>query len=267
MATRRGFAAFCAFAIAAPALAQAPAPAEQEIVVVGEVPIADLPTHERPGANESTESRTLGTDSAFFVRCSGLPPRAKDLRNILDRGPRDTIAEKALHKYVIRHTGCFRDIAPFLPPAPSPYYGECNPQAHGTCRNTFDRGALYEAALAKYAADYRLGRHQTFDKAARARFIAREKARNHLRFSSDQAFFDAVSCFVQVSPEYAQALLAAKPRSAAETRARQYLIGYGSPCVGGAKTVSVGAAQFRAYTAEALYEWIVAAKGVATLVG
>ena len=157
MATRRGFAAFCAFAIAAPALAQAPAPAEQEIVVVGEVPIADLPTHERPGANESTESRTLGTDSAFFVRCSGLPPRAKDLRNILDRGPRDTIAEKALHKYVIRHTGCFRDIAPFLPPAPSPYYGECNPQAHGTCRNTFDRGALYEAALAKYAADYRLG--------------------------------------------------------------------------------------------------------------
>lgn len=44
------------------------------------------------------------------------------------------------------------------------------------------------------------------------------------------------------------------------------LIGAGSPCVGGAKEVTVDPAQFRAYTAEAVYEWAVAAKGERTLV-
>ncbi len=48
--------------------------------------------------------------------------------------------------------------------------------------------------------------------------------------------------------------------------ARRYLVGHGGPCIGGAKTVRVDASQLRAYTAEAVYSWIVAAKGAASLV-
>jgi hypothetical protein len=207
-----------------------------------------------------------GAESAFFARCAHMPHRPGDLRDIVDRGPRDTIAEKALHKLIIHNTACFQDLLAFLPPAPSPYYGVCNPRTNGLCRTTFDRGALYERVLRTYAADYRLTRYQTFDRAARARFLAREHARNHLRFKSDLDYFETVACMVQISPEYGQALLRAVPGSAGETRARQYLIGYGNPCVGGAKTVKADAAQFRAYTAEAVYAWIVAAQGAASLV-
>lgn len=271
----RRLAATAALLLAAPAFAQQqdaapasppPAAGGAEIVVTGGLTIGELPTQTEGLSAAGNNNRALGAEAAFFVRCASLPQRAEDLRRIVDNGPRDTDAEKALHAFVVRHAGCYQGLAPLLPLAPTPYYGRCDLQSNGLCRSTFNRGALFEQALRRYAPGYELSREQTFDPATRARFAGWADHRDRLSLSNDRDYFLTVACMVQVSPQYGQALLRAAPGSAAETEARQYLIGYGSPCVGGVRQVKADPSQFRVYTAEAVYAWIVAAQGAATLV-
>jgi hypothetical protein len=254
-----------------PALAPPqPPPGQGEIVVLGDIPVAELPTQAARPPGPASTSRTLGSEAAFFIACVGLPKRRANLRAIVDNGPENVFAQRALHDFIVRNRACYPGAPD--PPPDSPALGDCNPQIvggaalHTICRTVFDRGAIFERTLRRYAPDYALSREQTFDPLARRRFGERQQARNHLAPALDRQYFDTVACFVQISPGYGQALLRAAPGSAAETRARQYLIGYGSPCVGGARTVKADASQFRAYTAEAVYAWIAAAKGASSLV-
>jgi hypothetical protein len=254
--------------VASPAAAQqsgAQAPTSNQIVVQGERERAVDP--DAPGAAFAARSRGLAAESAYFVRCAKLPDDRVRLSAIVDNGPAQPVAQHALHDFVMRNRGCFQGI-PNLPPYPqTPYYGQCNSQlATGMCRNTFDRAALYEATLDKYADDFDLTREHTFDPAVRARFIARQTVRDRLSDKLDREYFDTVACFIQVSPQWGERLLRAKPASAAENRARANLISNGSACVGGATEVRADPSAFRAYAAEALYMWIVSAKGGETLV-
>ncbi len=232
--------------------------APPEITVQGNSPLQSMVTPQ--------DSRILASQAASFVRCAKLPDNAQMLSDILDHSPRELVAQRALHEFILSHAGCYQDMS-MSPASPqSPQLGECNNIVTGLCRVTYDRGALYETALDKFAPDYQLGQLQTFDPAIRARFIARQKERNRIRLSVDRDYFMVVACMVQLRPREALDMLQAKQGSPEERTMRSEMIGRRSPCVGGARNVNFDPGQFRAYTAEAVYEWISAARNTNTLV-
>ncbi|HYD23815.1 MAG TPA: hypothetical protein VEB68_03395 [Croceibacterium sp.] len=265
-----------ALALASPGSARAqPAPAapppdplaDGEILVLGPNRLDELPVQAQSVAPLGRVSRSLGSESARFVRCADLP-EAEDLRAILDHGPGHHRAQRALHKFIVRNEACYGGYG--WPTPESPYFGTCNPQIgrmvtvevrEEVCRSTYDRGALYERALADYGASLELTRAQTFDPAVRARFSALDQQRDNVRPRIDRDYFVTVACMVQIAPQVGRDLLAAEPGSTGETTARRLLIGNGGPCVGGAKRVTADPVQFRAYTAEAVYAWLTAAAG------
>ncbi|WP_260923546.1 hypothetical protein [Novosphingobium sp. 9] len=100
----------------------------------------------------------------------------------------------------------------------------------------------------------------------KARFDAREQQRNKRRSPYDRSYFMIAACMVQLTPKAGLDLLHSESGTPEETRARRLLIGRGTACVGGAKDVEVDPAQFRAYVAESVYSWIVAAKNKSSLI-
>ena len=265
-------------ALAAVALAAAPLPAaaqatgdeaaDADILVLAPFAVEDLPVQAgAPPHMRARSSQNIASEVDRFVRCTGLP-EPRDLRAILDNAPRHFNAKHALHRFIAGNQGCYIGY-PFPPPS-APAFGECNPEylsdVMRVCRATYDRGALYERAIETYGEGIVLTRMQTFDPKVRQRFLVRAQRRDKLRVPMDLKYASTVGCMVQVAPEYARQLLAAEAGSEEETRARQIMIGLGQPCLGSAKRVKADAAQFRAYTAEAVYAWLVAAAERTTLV-
>ncbi|WP_162789449.1 hypothetical protein [Altererythrobacter sp. ZODW24] len=240
---------------------------DAEIVVLGEIErVEDLPSQQRSNSGQNPANRQTGSEADRFVRCAGLP-KPEWLTAIVDGAPAHPLTKRALHNYIVRNPGCYGQTA--TPARSSPYYGACNPQSTTEfafiCRNTFDRGRIFEMAIEEHAADYELSNQNTFDPETRARFVEREEARNHLRQSNDSNFFYTVACMIQIRPDLAHRLLRSEAGTEDETHARQLLIGNGAPCVGYAEKVVVDGTQFRAYVAEATYSWMVAAQGKPSL--
>lgn len=290
---RHAFGALLPFALAfaAPALAQeageeeaaqAPAPdtaaeaaepAETDIVVRSLRLRADeeLPAEVSPSPGMGRASRNVAVDALRFTSCAGLP-RPDLLRRILDGRPETGETEKALHQHIVRNSGCFKGMPQITWQRESPYYGACNPvvinHQQPVCRVHYDRGAIYEQVLREYAPDLRLSRSNTFDRATRDRFRAREEHRNSGRTSSADDYFFAAACMVQLRPEFALALLREEPGSDREARLRGMMIADGAPCIGGVpvERVRVDPPQFRAFVAEAVYAWAVAVRRTDSLV-
>ncbi|QIG79207.1 hypothetical protein [Stakelama tenebrarum] len=296
---------FCLTALTAiGAFAATPAAAQvesEEIVVLGDLESAeDLPTQTKPDTNLAQTSRTAASESARFIRCTELP-EPDELRTILDTPVNRIAGQRALHRFIRTHSGCYGGLDTVV--RPSPWLGVCNPQgAPGAppknadqifvesnlpaemrsmlsvtghrsvrmngdlCRVTFDRGALFELAVEKYGDDITLSRGLTFHPVIRERFETREIPRSESRSPTDREFFYRVACMVQIRPEYGQMMLQTEPGSETETRLRQLLIGYGAPCVGYAEEVVADGSQFRAYVAESVYSWMVAVRGTDSLV-
>lgn len=237
------------------------------IFVIAPIGPDDLPIQTESMAELGSASRAIGSEAERFVRCAGLP-EPRDLRLILDRGPGDTVAQTALHKFIAKNRPCYGDYGAWA----SPELGACNPQPASmpverrTCRATYDRGMLFERAIKTYAPAMDLTSAQTFDRDVLARFLHRKEDRDKLRTNKDKQYFRVVACMLQMAPRYGRALLQAEPGSEEEALARRYLIGHGGVCTGGAKEVKADPSQFRAYTAEALYSWLVAAANRTTLV-
>lgn len=259
-----------ALALPLPAAAQAAGDEAEEgdILVLAPFDVADLPVQAAaPPHMRARSSQNIAGEVDRFMRCTGLP-EPRELRAILDNAPRHHNAKHALHRFIARNQGCY--IGYPSPPAPAPAFGECNPlyisDVMRVCRATYDRGALYERAVEAYGGGIALTRMQTLDPAVRQRFLARAQRRDKLRVPMDLKYASTVGCLVQLAPEYARELLAAEAGSEEETRARQIMIGLGQPCLGDAKRVKSDAAQFRAYTAEGVYTWLVAAAERSTLV-
>ena len=240
-----------------------------EIVVTAPVNPDDLPVQADGTTEAQSVSRYLGSEADRFVRCAGMPD-PHDLRLILDHSPGEALAMRALHKFVVRNSACYGSLADPIPQ--SPYLGVCNPyrialfSPASICRTTFDRGALYERAVKLYGGTVALTRTQTFDPNIRARFLRLEQERDKLRARTDREYSSVVGCMVQLSPQFGRALLEAAPGSEEETLARRLLIGHGAECVGSAAKVTADPVQFRAYTAQAVYAWLVATSNRPTLI-
>lgn len=132
--------------------------------------------------------------------------------------------------------------------------------------SVYDRGALIEEVIGAFAPDLTLTRRQTYDRAVQKRFDAAEVPRNRYRDSLDFKYFATVVCMVRMEPVLAVAMLRAPAGSVDQGRAQANMIDRARACVGNARKVKVDGVQFRAYVADAVYRWTVAARGVATLI-
>ena len=246
-----------------------PAEAVGENIFVGALALRqgeELPVETSTVPALGPVSRGLVADAARFTRCAGLP-RLPQLRRIVDGSPETGETQTALHYHIVRNGGCWGRAHFYVE---SPFYGVCNPhvvhESLRICRATYDRGAIYEQVLREYAPDLRLSRSNTFDHATLRRFRAREEARNGARTKGARDYFFIAGCMVQLSPQYALALLQEEPGSEREGQLRAVLISDGAPCVGGrVERVSVDPGQFRAFAAEAVYSWAVAVRRTGTL--
>lgn len=146
--------------------------------------------------------------------------------------------------------------------------GENNPQTEASLKgvSVYDRGALMEQVLSEWVRDLNLSRRQTYDRAVQQRFDALEVPRNRERTDLDFKYFATVVCMVRMEPALAVAMLRAPAGSVAQNRAQANIIDRARPCVGNARKVKIDGVQFRAYVADAVYRWTVAARGVDTLI-
>lgn len=145
--------------------------------------------------------------------------------------------------------------------AVSPYFGN---SIDGS--SVLDRGALIEEVFEQFVPDLSLTREQTGDLAVQARFNALETGRNRLRLKADYRYFETAVCLVRLQPRLAVQLVRSSPGSLTQRRTQATLVNRARICVGNAKRVTVDGTEFRIYIADALYRWVVATRGVETLV-
>ena len=245
------------------------AAAAGDIVVEGTTVDGDPPIKTEDDGVFGTVSRQLASEADRFSRCADMP-RPSLLRRIVDGHPETGETRKALDQHIMRNQGCYGGMF-LMPPYPDPpYYGKCNPHplpdGRSICRSHYDRGAIYEQVLRKYAADLTFDRAATFDPVVRAEFMSREEERNQFRRESADYFWFA-ACAVQLSPEYALQMLEEEPGSEREVRYQSLMISEALPCFEGRKVtdVTVDRSQFRAFVAEAAYSWAVAVMRVDSL--
>lgn len=257
-----------AFAQTAPDVNQTEARSDAEIVVEGRtVNPKDLPVRvvTPPRPQDRQVSAASISDARRFVRCMhSVDPRL--LHETIDRALNDRTAQWALDRLIRQRSACYSTVFA-RPPADPPKYGECNPiYGSALCRNVFDRGVLFEYALATYAPDLTLNRADLRRDDVRRQFLQRERPISRNRTSDDRRYFDVVSCVVQTHPEMAVAFIRLAEGDAKEAQLRQLLVGLSSNCFGRAKKVAVDPNQFRLYVGEAVYSWAAAVRGLDSLI-
>ena len=134
------------------------------------------------------------------------------------------------------------------------------------CRAYYDRGAIFEQALDEYAPQLQLSHTETLDPAIRDRYLVREEQRNRFRTQTRENFGFAASV-VQINPESALAMLQETPGSEGEATLQFRLLEEGLLCLANLEVeeIEVDGVLFRAFVAEAVYSWAVAAKGADSL--
>jgi hypothetical protein len=245
----------------------ASSPSDSAVIVVeGELEPPPRNSPLPPGGLKT--GRLLLGEGARFVRCThDIEPAL--LRPIVEGHFADRKTHDALDWVIRTHSACYSSYAAY-PSRPTPYYGACNPvpisRDHTICRSSYDRAALVEAALAKYAPHFMLARTDTLNEEVAARFHAREAVRGKFRTPTDRSYYLSVSCMVQLEPGIATQLIHAAPGGDREARLRQQFLNKTRYCIGKARSVLVDPVQFRGYVADALYHWTLAAKNVETLI-
>lgn len=129
----------------------------------------------------------------------------------------------------------------------------------------YERGALFIAAMAKFAPDVSLSTAQTSDPAVQARFNAREIPLARFRLPVDRRYFEIAVCLVRLQPDLSVRLTRVEGADAT-AQLEAAIVNGGRICVGNAKKVYFDASQFRFYIADAVYRWAVAARGVDSLI-
>lgn len=266
---------------------------QAQIIVRGKV----LPTEKpvvgvKPEGRMAKGNRRLADHSDSFARCVKTPD-LELMRRIIDGPPNSSNMRFALDAMIRRNRTCYGSfpVSQYSEPA----LGSCNPAAaedmpepggieppkgsmfisdprleHALtgvkrCRSLFDYGALLIKAMDSYAPDLTLTVAQTQDEAVVKRFLAREKPRSRYRLDADLYYFAVTSCMVQRQPELAVRLFRAPMGDASEAVLRQALIDRTRDCTQNAKQVTVDPSEFRVYVADAIYRWLVAAKGTDSL--
>lgn len=207
-------------------------------------------------------NRIARENAQMFMRCAINLTAPRSLRLVVDGEPNSLNARTAQGSIMVTMRGC-------SPPLDEPV------GAHATAiprtladigSSLLDRGVITELALKRYAPDAALTPAMTADPAVRDRFERRESFRNRIRMSGDRDALVFASCLVRTQPSLATRLFRSKPGSLLERGLIQAIIVEGRQCVGGAKRLTVEPTSMRIYIVDAFYRWVVAARGVDSLI-
>lgn len=232
-----------------------------DILVIGGNPVSpdEVKGISTPNTRgEAVLNRQRYSQSQVFAHClRDISPEV--MRKIVDGPPNRSDTRYAQGLLVNKHITCYLNTQP--PPGPA---APLNVASSG--ESPFDRGALLEQVFAQYAPHTKLTAAETGDPAVQQRFDAREVPRNRWRLPVDYQTFAIAVCLVRMQPAMTMALRKSKPGSPREKALEQAIIGRARDCVGGAQRVTFDPIAFRFYLIDALYRWIVAARGVDTLI-
>ncbi|WP_147373661.1 hypothetical protein [Hephaestia caeni] len=228
----------------------------QEIVVEGErVPVIKTPTKIVLAGGAAMIDNRIALDKAqIFVHCLGdIDPGV--LREILDGPPNKASTQYAQGLLVSKHIGCHLGYSPLS-------FDDVKSRGD----SMFDRGALLEYALERYAPDLLLTAADTHDPAVRRRFNEREAPRNRWRLPVDYRHFEIALCMVREAPELSVRLVKSPVNSELHRRLQAAIIGIGRICLGSPKKVVVDATAFRIWIGDAVWRWAEAARDVDSLI-
>lgn len=245
----------------APAPSQADVPVSEDIVVTG---LRDIEARDSAVTTQTLGSaRTgsaVGSRRVFdlaqrWAACAAAPKdgeRREWLRKALDTRTNSTVQAFAMARLAQLNMGCAPDATRAVNGAVTdPYY---------------DRGALVIETLKSVKPPITLTTAQTGDPVVQARFNTRETPLAKFRLPVDQQYFETAVCFVRLQPELAVRLALTDRPLDAVRRLEAAIVNRGRICVGNARNVYFDGVQFRFYIADAVYRWVVAARGLNTLV-
>lgn len=130
----------------------------------------------------------------------------------------------------------------------------------------YDRGALFVQAVRAFAPGAKLTTAEMDAPAVQARMIARERPLARHRLPADARFFGAALCMVQAQPGLSLRLVTADLSTLERQAVAAAIANRSKRCFGAAKHVYFDPVQLRFYLADALYRWLVAVRGVDSLV-
>ncbi|WP_294294045.1 hypothetical protein [uncultured Sphingomonas sp.] len=220
-----------------------------------------------PGINTIVNGNAFAAvnqKSEQFAKCAKNVD-AQSLGPLIDGDMNSPAQTYALDRIIRNNLGCYPDL-PFGTHPPE--LGECN--AIGVfdvtvCRNLYDRGALMEAAIARYAPDATLNAAEVNDTAIQQRLNLREAGRNGKRIPIDRFLFQVGICMTRMQPELVTRIVQAHGDAALQNALTMKVLDETRPCIGGAKKVRMEPTQLRYYLVDAFYRWVVAARDVGTL--
>tara|TARA_B100000678_G_scaffold226664_1_gene194460 strand:+ start:1117 stop:2004 length:888 start_codon:yes stop_codon:yes gene_type:complete len=214
--------------------------------------------------------KRLANWSEMFIDCV-KHYNVRVLHDAIDGPPEYSTTRFALGRLIQQHRGCYPNYR--IPEHTAIELGTCNPAnldrgilPFMQCRAPYDRGAILRAVMAEYAADLTLTRAETQDPAVKARFNSREVERNKLRRDRDKLLFEISVCMTRLQPALATQLVAVHVERARQFALEDALFIGAHQCVGYAKRMDVPPDLFRAYISDAVYRWVVAARGVDSLI-
>lgn len=233
-----------------------------DIIVQGlRIPREKLPTSVHWNYQSMLAMRIMRENSQMFMRCALKSTDVHWLREVVDGEPNGADARFAQGRISQTHRGCYppnRSVGLMLTrfPIGTADLGE----------SRVDRGVIVEQVMANYAPDAVLTPEMTGDPVIRNRFRQREGVRNRLRLPYDRDSLIFASCLVEQQPVLATRIFRSTPGTPLERGLTQAIIVQGRVCVGNAARVTIDPTFARTYIIDAFYRWVVASRGVDTLI-
>ena len=212
-------------------------------------------------------NRILDEKAQMFVRCARFFP-VKLLHRVIDGKPNSPGPLFAMDGFIRANMACWPDLPRSPIPAP-PDLASCWPATTSmglpVCRSVYDRGAVLEEAIARFAPDAELTTRQVDDPAVQARLEAMEANRLSLAYPDERLRARALQCLVRSEPENTTRMVRAHGHPALQTQYVYRILDQGRHCLGRQGAIEVEPLYFRYALTDAFYRWVVAARGVDTL--
>lgn len=256
-------------AVAQNSPATAPKEQNREIVVEADrLPPRKAPPP--PGITIQSDrqvNRVLDEKAQMFVRCAPFFP-PKILRRVIDGQPNTPKALLAMDSFIRANMACWPDL-PAAPTPPPPTLASCW-QAYTVadipvCRSNYDRGAILEAAIMRFAPDAKLTVQDVDDLAVMARLKVSEEIRLQHAYSDERVRAHVAQCLARSEPDETTRLVHAHGDALLQTQYVYRILDHAKHCLGNPERVEVEPLYFRYVLIDAFYRWVVAARHVDTL--
>ncbi len=233
-----------------------------EIIVQGlRIPREKLPTGVYWSYDTLLPGRVTRARADMQMRCMLRIGDQRLVRQIVDGEPNSAVSRAALGRLVGANRGCY-------PPDPKAWSLVTVTPLRVTDLggSQLDLGVIIEQVLRSHAPDAALTSEDIANPAVQDRFMARESVRNRLRLPADRDALVFASCLVRQQPVLATRLFRSNPGSLLERGLVQTMLVEGRVCTAGTRRVTVDPGTIRLYVIDAFYRWVLAARGVNSLI-